>query len=329
MVKKYYLGIPFEPNIKNIAIFITSIILLSLFLLFYKFSHSPTYKSTENFDNPSNTWSPQLVQKFIKFQKVLNPQTTYDMNIVQKQATPQEVEYLFQNNQWPWSEEVKELYQSAVAQNLYISVDPNLAVSDAQSVYNQNAIMQLLSFRTKEGQFLLKGVLLGHTKNMPDNINNIAVCGIDSKGNSILNKVLYTGYNGFDGHMIENITPIQNKDIPSLVNGFTFLNGQCNPCSALNNPPEYSCPFSLNVGDGNEVSNVWQMLWGTHPSPSFYSTKIQQPTEPDTSSKIEFNYSDSNSISSFPAPATPELAPSLPSFSSSSPVVSDPSIAFA
>jgi hypothetical protein len=45
------------------------------------------------------------------------------------------------------------------------------------------------------------------------------------------------------------------------VNGFKFLNGACNPCSPLDNPPNYSCPFSLNTGNGAEVSPIWKLLW--------------------------------------------------------------------
>lgn len=264
--------------------FISGVILAFGLVLFYQISHL-TYASLrekkEGFLNSvenvnmelaspdgaaGGPWPTELVEKFIKFQKVLNPNLVYDMKIVQKQATPQEVEYLFKNNMWPWSKKTQDLYQASVAQNLYISIDPGTSMNDAQTVYNEMAVVELLSFQTKEGKFLINGATIGHTKDMPENINNVAVCSIDSKGNSILNKVLYTGYDGLDGHMIENITPVENKDIPSLVNGFKFLKSECNPCLALNRPSDYSCPFSLNVGDGGDVSSVWKMLWGMSPS---------------------------------------------------------------
>jgi len=265
--------------------FISGVILAFGLVLFYQISHLTYSKekkekregflnSIENvnmeLDAPDGAmtgpWPTELVEKFIKFQKVLNPNVVYDMKIVQKQATPQEVKYLFKNDMWPWSKKTQDLYQAAVAQNLYISIDPGTSMNDAQTVYNERAVVELLSLQTKEGKFLINGVTIGHTKDMPENINNVAVCGIDSKGNSILNKVLYTGYDGLDGHMIENITPVENKDIPSLVNGFKFLKAECNPCVALNRPSDYSCPFSLNVGDGGDVSSVWKMLWDMSPS---------------------------------------------------------------
>ena len=225
-------------------------------------------------------WSPELISQFLQYQNVHNPNYQFDMKVVQQQATPLDVQYLFQNNKWKWSREVQELYKDAISQNLLISVDPGLALNDAQSIYNEMAMKQLLSFQTKEGQFLLTGAVLGHTKNMPENVNNVAVCGMDNLGNSVLQKKLYTGYSGLDGHMIENITTIRNADIPSVVSGFRFLKNACNPCVALNGPPDYSCPFSINVGDGNDVSKIWRMLWGVQPTPITVSSSAPSSSFP-------------------------------------------------
>ena len=40
----------------------------------------------------------------------------------------------------------------------------------------------------------------------------------------------------------------------------------CNPCVALSNPADYSCPFSIDTGNGPDVSPVWQNLWGLNAS---------------------------------------------------------------
>lgn len=315
---------------------ITGIILAFGFILFYQISHLSYGQKKEGFlvaeanvnmelDAPDGAtrgpWPADLVEKFLQFQKVLNPDVVYDMKVLQKQATPEEVVHLFKHNQWPWSKKVQELYEAAIAQNLYISIDPGIALTDAQSIYNQKAVVELLSFQTKEGKFLINGATIGHTKGLPENINNVAVCGIDGKGNSILNKVLYTGYDGFDGHMIENITPIENKDVPSVVNGFKFLKGECNPCLALNSPSDYSCPFSLNVGDGEDVSTVWKMLWGLNPSVG----QSSETKEPDLNSSFKLNPEVVPSASSSPGSSSPSLpASSSPGPSSSSPGPTSP-----
>jgi hypothetical protein len=48
------------------------------------------------------------------------------------------------------------------------------------------------------------------------------------------------------------------------VPGFKFLKDPCNPCLALNDPANYSCPFKLDIKDTEEgVSPVWSYLWRT------------------------------------------------------------------
>jgi hypothetical protein len=55
----------------------------------------------------------------------------------------------------------------------------------------------------------------------------------------------------------------ENQNIEQQVPGFKFLNRPCNPCTPLNNPQDYSCPFAINVGDGWEVSSIWKKMWST------------------------------------------------------------------
>lgn len=213
----------------------------------------------------ANGWSSTLVNEFIKFQKGLNPEVTYDMDIVQKQATPDEVSYLFKNNKWPWSDKVQTLYKEAIAQNSFQSVDPGISMINAQQIYNETAMKEMLSYNTKEGTFLLYGATVGHNKNLPDNINNTIMCSTNAKGDSILEKIVYNGYDSIYGNLNTTVTEIDYNDLPNQVNGFKFLGAPCNPCVALKSRPEYTCPFALNTGNGYDVSPIWQMLWNITP----------------------------------------------------------------
>jgi hypothetical protein len=213
----------------------------------------------------TGSWSPELKADFANFENTHNPNFQFDMNIIQKQASPEEVKYLIKNNKWPWSDSVKAMYKDAIMRNSTISMDPGVAMDVAQTIYNETAVKQMLSWNTKEGAFLLTGVTVGHTKGLPDNINNIVRCGLsdsNGNGNAVMEKITNVGYDGINGSMTQNISQVSNADIPGLVPGFKFLKGECNPCVALDDPANYSCPFSLNVGDGGEVSSIWQDLWG-------------------------------------------------------------------
>jgi hypothetical protein len=243
----------------------------------------------------SSIWPKNVIAEFIKFQKFHNPNLRFDLDIIQKQATLDEVQTLFKTGKWPWSPDVINLYKEAISQNNIINNEPGSALNTAQTVYNQTAIIELLSWNTKEGSFLLNGTIIKHTDGMPDNLNNIVRCAKDrSTGKISMQKVVYTGYNGVNGSLVSKVSPINNSDIPKEVNGFKFLKSECNPCSAISDPADYSCPFSLNVGNGNEVSAVWQQLWGLNSlgdsTPGAKKTDKLDPAVVD--SKNDFNKED-------------------------------------
>lgn len=235
--------------------------LAAIFVILYQaFSLSKRSLGREGFTE----WSSKLKTDFANFENTHNPNFQFDVNIIQKQASPEEVEYLIKNNKWPWSDSVKAMYKDAIMRNSVISMDPGVAMDVAQTIYNETAVKEMLSWNSKEGAFLLTGVTIGHTKGLPDNINNILRCGLPDgvTGNAVMEKIVNVGYDGINGSMIQNISQVSNADIPGLVPGFKFLKSECNPCLALDDPANYSCPFSLNVGDGGEVSTIWKNLWG-------------------------------------------------------------------
>lgn len=216
------------------------------------------------------TWPPELVREFLNFQSVHNPDIFFDMDLIQQQATSDDAKVFLKNGSWPWSKEVQRMYRDAIATNSYISTNPGASLYDAQAVYNENAIKQLLSWNSKEGDFLLGGVTIGHPKGMPKNINNTIRCVSsfekEKEKETVMYKKVYTGYNGINGVMSYHTSVVENQDIPNSVPGFSFLNGVCNPCNPLNSPPDYSCPFIIDTGNGTEISEIWENLWNINGS---------------------------------------------------------------
>ena len=249
--------------------------LSAIFIILYQASHlsSSSGVSREPFGQldieadtiyTPTTWSQQTITDFLHFQKTHNPNFTFDINILQQQATPAEVQYLLENNKWPWSDEVKKMYRDAIAQSSFISVNLSSSLGEAQAIYNQTAIKELLSWNSKEGTFLLHGATIGNSDNLPANVNNIIRCS--SSAPSVMQKIIYTGYDSINGSLQSQVTSVENSALPSLINGFKFLKDACNPCVALSNPADYSCPFSIDTGNGPDVSPVWQNLWGLNAS---------------------------------------------------------------
>jgi hypothetical protein len=234
-------------NKKYVIIIVISLSLLISLLFLYIIP----YGNREGFTK--NKWSDKTLHDFIKFENTYNASFIYDTDVIQEQATDEDVAYLIENNSWNWSQETEELYKEAILTSSSISIDPEIAVIEAKKIYSENAIKLMLAYNSKEGDFLLSGINIGHTKGLPKNINNIIKCSVDGSG---LEKIVNLSYGGNS----QNITSIKNEDVEEKVPGFKFINGSpCNPCLGLNG--DYSCPFSLNTGDGGNPSKIWSVLW--------------------------------------------------------------------
>jgi hypothetical protein len=192
-----------------------------LFLLFY------SNRYIEGFENG---WNKQLINEFLKYQNMYNPNYIFDMNIIQKQVTAQEARQYLKNGEWYWPHELERIYKNMV-ENDNIPNHPYFAMKKAKRVYNQVAIQELLSWNTKEGKFILNGA-------------NHLQCNIN-------------GQIEYKNHLIPP------QEIPSLLNSFQFIKEPCNPCEILQEDvPNYNCPFTINTGNGNDVSPIWAYLWG-------------------------------------------------------------------
>ena len=66
-----------------------------------------------------------------------------------------------------------------------------------------------MSYNTKEGTFLLYGATIGHTKNLPSNINNIFSALLTLKAIHILEKIVYNGYDSIYGNLNKTVTEIR------------------------------------------------------------------------------------------------------------------------
>ena len=192
------------------------------------------------------TWSTSSIQDFLLFQKTVNPQVQFNMQMIQEQASEDELSHLLKDGYWPWSDELKYLYMDGVAHNKILKINPAYSMEYVRKIYNEKAAKQLVSWNTKEGQFLLNGV----------KIKDGSIKCDDTNGNISMKKTVENGYNLWNGYK-----NIQTKDasLPDDIPGFSFIKEKCNPCLALNN--DYSCPFKININGDESVSEVWSNLW--------------------------------------------------------------------
>ena len=202
------------------------------------------------------TWSKETVQDFVTFQKTMNPNTQFNLEMLQKQASEEEVDELLETGRWPWSQDTEYMCMDTIARNPIIKVQPGIALETNKKIYNENAMQQLLSWNTKEGQFLLNGSLITNDK---DNKNKGNTGTIRCTKDNLLEKKVHIADNVWNGYKEYDVSIIPNGDIPQEVNGFHFIKEPCNPCVALDN--DYSCPFQISLENDTGVSSIWKKLW--------------------------------------------------------------------
>jgi len=250
---------------KNNIIIVIFVILLLLFLINWIFV---IYKKKEGFQ-----WSQNTINNFLNYQKLYNPNMVYDIQNLQTQASEDEVNYLIENNRWPWNDNVKAIYMEQIKKNVVLKIDPLDAMMRAQKIYNETIMKEMLSWDTKEGKFLLRGIkrkdddqyneenTYGYNSGLITPYTTSIICGKNKYDKNVLQKVTYNGYDGITGARQKKIVDIKNYNIPNEVPGFQFINGPCNPCIGINNPPDYSCPFTIETKDNRVPSNIWEYLW--------------------------------------------------------------------
>lgn len=219
----------------------------------------------QNFNLTTNKWSPDLIKRFNEYQTTMNNNITqFNLIELQRQATSDEVEEYLSTGSWPWTDELKNLYLEGVWSSSIIKIDPQHALNYAMTIYNQQAVRELLAWNTKEGQFLLYGGdlgVFGEEGTLPTDKHNTIKCSTASDGSPVMQKTVYTGMNLWNGTMNSNVTNLEPKDIPKEMPGFSFIKNPCNPCSVFNSSPDYSCPFKLNIKGDDTISEPWKQLF--------------------------------------------------------------------
>jgi len=258
----------------NKKITIGLLIILVIIVIYMFYCIYSIIAVSENFE-----LSEQSKQNFIKLQHTINPNAIFDTKMLENQVNQEELDYFNNNGIWPWSPDVTELYIKSVKKNPYIRTYSEDAVFNTRKIYNQAAILKILSYQTKEGDLLLKGVKIPNTTGNPyedlpngfgdfgynselieNRSDDIIKCNSNSQ-NSELERIQYMGKGEIFGEQNKKITKINFNDLENIIPGFTFVNGACNPCGPLNVKSDYSCPFELRLKEDNNMSSVWKKLW--------------------------------------------------------------------
>ena len=180
-------------SIKNINY---GILLFVVFIILYQFS-----KKREGFAQ----WSDKTINDFLLFQNTINPGIVFDTSLIQEQATEEDAKELLQTGKWRWSPEVEKLYMDAVSQNPYIRTNSKDSTNNAKTIYNENAILQILKMQSPQGRAikyqsdptLIEDNTFGINSGLISKTDTVIRCTINPKTN--MPQLLKSKYIGNDG----------------------------------------------------------------------------------------------------------------------------------
>ena len=228
-------------NGNNKRLFLIFILLIIIFIYYYfEFDKIKTYV-LELFTGKNNIhpWSEDLRKRFLEYQNTMSRNDyNYNLEILQQQVTPEEVEEYLKTGYWNWDETLKKLYLDKVQSSTSVNLVPEESLNYAMKMYTPEAVKQLLAWNYKEGEFLLYGA--------KDRNKNIIKCSSDIESSLITN----------NGKKI-----INNEDIPNIIPGFSFIDEPCNPCKNLNLSTNNKCAFKLNIKGDDTTSEIWKRIW--------------------------------------------------------------------
>jgi hypothetical protein len=222
-----------------------------------------------------NPWSEKVIKEFLNVQATQNPNVIFDLNMIQLQATEAEAEVLIKTGRWPWSKRTQDIYMDAISRNNITKNGPLKSMNYDRTIYNENIVLQMIALNENEGQFLIYGGYV-ENPNARDPYDGRGNYGVNSGlintdkdlvkcNRDKLIRIHSLGNDGITGVHLNKITELDYNQLPTLINGFKFLDKPCNPCTALDATPNYKCPFSLD--GGKKVSFAWQKLWGLSQTP--------------------------------------------------------------
>ena len=222
-----------------------------------------------------NYWSQDTIDAFLHINSSLY-EKMFDIDIVQCQATEEEVKEFLKTNLWPWSDETKQQYGNVLKKNTMLKTDTFFTMQDAMSTYNNNAMMQLLEWNSPEGKLLLQGRYIPGTARI---YGGNGTYGLNSGLETVNQDIIRCGTNGkmvryhnvdndgITGAHVQKVTEVDYRELPKLLPGFSWKGEPCNPCKNLENPPEIKCKFSItppkniHVVETHEETSPWTVSW--------------------------------------------------------------------
>ncbi len=205
-----------------------------------------------------NAWSQESINDFVNVEDTKNRNRFFDIGMMQQYTTQKEVDFYLKKGYWPWTEKTMQWYEQEVNKNVYIQSYSKDSLNEARKIYPEKAMMQILAQQSKEGGFLIDGVVVYDPTYTRDGRGSYpytsGLISLQNRQNASLIKCSSTS-NQLTETKNGKTREISYNDLESKIPGFQFINQPCNVCDNLNQ--NYSCAFKFQ----GPTTPVWNLLW--------------------------------------------------------------------
>ena len=137
----------------------------------------------ENGGNGGNggKWGPDIAKQFLNLQSTINPQYIFNINVMQKYVSKDEMKQFLSNGKWNWSDKTKNDYLSYMKKNTGTKnwVDAAFDMKDLQTIYPESFIKELLMRCNNKNRNEITGFLVDYDD------SRILYEGIEKNGSGI------------------------------------------------------------------------------------------------------------------------------------------------
>jgi len=97
-------------------------------------------------------WSSTQIADFLEYENTVYPNTQFNLQVLQDQASPGEVDTLLSTGLWPWQQDTQDRFLEAVGRSTLWQIQPEESMVYARRLYNDEAMRRKLFFNTTEGK---------------------------------------------------------------------------------------------------------------------------------------------------------------------------------
>ena len=112
-------------------------------------------------------WGPDIAKQFLNLQSTINPQYIFNINVMQKYISKDEMKQFLSNGKWNWSDKTKNEYLSYMKKNTGTKnwVDAAFDMKDLQTIYPESFIKELLTRCNNKNRNEITGFVAYHNDN--------------------------------------------------------------------------------------------------------------------------------------------------------------------